>query len=83
MPRLVGSVTGLVCFAAMVARGWSVGNPFDVVLSRALTGLFLGVPLGAIAGWAAMTVLNEWQSAAPPTAPTSAQEPGSPPPTAG
>lgn len=62
MPRLVGAATGLVTFGAMVVRGWMAENRLEVILSRALAGLFAGVLLGLVSGWLAERVLAEWHA---------------------
>lgn len=72
MARILGSCCGLLLFSAMVLRGLLAGNPIEVVMSRALVGLFGGVALGALLGWAGMIVVAD----NPPPAPEGLSETG-------
>ena len=46
-------------FSAMILRGLLADNGIEVILSRALVGLFGGVVLGAMLGWAGMIVVMD------------------------
>ena len=70
MARLLGASCGLLLFGAMVLRGLLAGNPIEVVISRALVGMFAGVALGAVIGWVAMMVVAD----NPPPAPEALAE---------
>ena len=70
MARLLGASCGLLLFGAMVLRGLIAGNSIDVVMSRALVGLFAGVALGALIGWIGMIVVAD----NPPPAPEALAE---------
>jgi len=56
----------------MVLRGLLAGNPIEVVISRALVGLFGGLALGALLGWVGMIVVSD----NPPPAPDGFNEAG-------
>lgn len=75
MPGFVGSACGLLIFAAMILRGWLTGNSLEVILSRALAGLFFGVLIGALVGWVAMRAIVEWIDATRDTEPAPSTEP--------
>ncbi|HWL92343.1 MAG TPA: hypothetical protein VNT79_02320 [Phycisphaerae bacterium] len=59
MARLLGAACGLLVFAAMILRGLMADNPVDVILLRALAGLFGSLFLGTAAGWIAERILND------------------------
>lgn len=70
--QLSAAAVGLLAFAAMILRGMSVDNPFDVVLGRAITGLVAGTLIGSVAGRLAQAVLNDKRAtlASPPATET-------------
>ena len=43
----------------MIVRGMLAGNPPDLILQRALTGLLAGLVLGAVLGWIGKVVMME------------------------
>ena len=49
----------------MILRGLIAGNSIDLVMSRALVGMFAGVAGGALIGWVGMMVVAD----NPPPAP--------------
>jgi len=57
-------------FSAMVLRGLLADNSVEVILSRALVGLFGGVVFGAMLGWAGMIVVMD----NPPLAPDAVED---------
>lgn len=57
-------------FSAMILRGLLADNGIEVILSRALVGLFGGVVLGAMLGWAGMIVVMD----NPPLPPDAAED---------
>lgn len=57
--RLCGACLGLLVFSGMILRGLSVGNPVDVILSRALIGLFAGVAIGVTLGRVGAVVVRD------------------------
>ncbi|MFQ5422398.1 MAG: hypothetical protein ACE5F9_00295 [Phycisphaerae bacterium] len=59
MARLCGACLGLLLFGAMIARGLVVDNPPDVILKRALIGLFGGMVLGLVMGRIASVVVMD------------------------
>ncbi len=59
MGRLCGACLGLLVFSGMILRGLSVGNPVDVILSRALMGLFAGVAIGVTLGRVGAVVVRD------------------------
>ena len=59
MARMFSAACGLLVFAGMILRGLVVDNPVDVILLRALAGLFAALVLGRMAGWIAEHVLND------------------------
>lgn len=59
MARLCGACLGLLVFSAMIVRGMLVGNAPEVILQRALFGLFGGTLLGCVAGWLGSIVLAD------------------------
>lgn len=61
----------------MILRGWLAGNSLEVILSRALAGLFFGVLMGALVGWVAMRVIVEWIDTARTAEPANSSEPES------
>jgi NhaP-type Na+/H+ or K+/H+ antiporter len=65
----------LLLFAAMILRGWLAGNSLEVILSRALAGLFFGVLIGALVGWAATRAIVEWIDATRVAEAASSSEP--------
>ncbi len=56
---MFSAACGLLVFAGMILRGLVVNNPVDVILLRALAGLFAALVLGRMAGWIAERVLND------------------------
>lgn len=61
----------------MILRGWLAGNSLEVILSRALAGLFFGILIGALTGWAAMRAIVEWNDVTRAAEPATSNEPES------
>lgn len=59
MASIFGAACGLLAFAAMILRGLMAGNAVDVILIRALGGLFGFLIVGTIAGYLAARVLED------------------------
>ncbi len=59
MARLCGACCGLVVFSAMILRGLAVGNSVQVIILRAVTGLFAGLVLGSVVGWVGMILIRD------------------------
>jgi len=49
----------LLVFSAMIICGLVAGNPVDVIILRAVGGLFGGLMLGTLAGWLATLIVRE------------------------
>ncbi len=62
MASIFGVTCGLLAFSAMILRGLMTGNAVDVILLRALGGLFGFLIAGTIAGWVAARVLEDRES---------------------
>ncbi|MBI5763882.1 MAG: hypothetical protein HZA51_10200 [Planctomycetes bacterium] len=82
MARLCGVCCGLVVFSAMILRGLAVGNTPQVIILRAVTGLFAGLVLGCVVGWLGMILIRdqlpdlsepEPEAATPPNDPSAIQ----------
>ncbi|MBX3394073.1 MAG: hypothetical protein KF841_01770 [Phycisphaerae bacterium] len=59
MASLFGVTCGLLAFAGMILRGLFSGNAVEVILLRAMGGLFGFLIIGTIAGWIAGCVLQD------------------------
>lgn len=59
MIRTCGASLALLAFGVTILRGVAVGNPAEVVLSRALWALVVFLFIGLGAGWVAQTVIEE------------------------
>ena len=57
--RLCGACLGLLVFSGMILRGLGAGNPVDVILTRALIGLFAGVAIGIALGRVGAVVVRD------------------------
>ncbi len=57
--RLCGACLGLLVFSGMILRGLGAGNPVDVILTRALIGLFAGVAIGIALGRVGAVVIRD------------------------
>jgi hypothetical protein len=60
MVRMSGGCLGLLAFSVALVAGLSVGNPVTTILSRALWALFSFYVLGAVLGYLAMRVIDEY-----------------------
>ncbi len=58
--RFTGGIMGLLAFGVAASVGLVVGNPAEVVLSRALWALAVFCALGLAVGAAAQAVINEY-----------------------
>ena len=58
--RFTGGIMGLLGFGVATVAGIVAGNPFDVVLVRALWSLVVFCVLGLAVGAAAQAVINEY-----------------------
>lgn len=78
MTQLSGVTCGLVVFSAMIICGLVAGNPVEVIILRAVGGLFGGLMLGMLAGWLGTLVVQENVDAAAdsPTADEISETPG-------
>ena len=59
MARLCGACCGLTVFSAMIVSGLMTGNAVELILGRAVVGLFAGVILGAFSGWVALFIVHD------------------------
>lgn len=59
MTQLSGVTCGLLVFSAMILCGLMAGNPVEVIILRAVGGLFGGLVLGSLAGWLGMLIVKE------------------------
>ena len=59
LARLCGSCCGLLIFSAMILRGLLAGNAAEMILQRALIGLFGGLLLGTILGRVGLAVVSD------------------------
>lgn len=59
MTQLSGVTCGLLVFSAMIVCGLMAGNPVEVIILRAVGGLFGGLVLGSLAGWLGMLIVQE------------------------
>jgi ABC-type microcin C transport system permease subunit YejE len=59
MTRLCGACCGLTVFSAMIVCGLMAGNAVELILGRAVVGLFAGVILGAFSGWVALFIVQD------------------------
>ncbi len=59
MTQLSGVTCGLLVFSAMIVCGLTAGNPVEVIILRAVGGLFGGLMLGTLAGWLGTLVVRE------------------------
>ncbi len=59
MIRTCGASLALLAFGVTILRGVAIGNPAEVVLSRALWALIVFLFMGLGAGWVAQTVIEE------------------------
>lgn len=59
MARLCGACCGLTIFSAMIVCGLMAGNAVEMILGRAIVGLFAGVILGAATGWIALFIVQD------------------------
>ena len=57
--RLTSAIIGLLAFAGMILAGLATGNPFSVILYRAILGLGGGMVVGYIAGYITEHVVQE------------------------
>lgn len=58
--RFTGGIMGLLGFGVAALAGALAGNPFDVVLVRALWSLAIFCVIGLAVGAAAQAVINEY-----------------------
>lgn len=59
MTQLSGVTCGLLVFSAMIICGLMAGNPVEVIILRAVGGLFGGLMLGSLAGWIGTLIVRE------------------------
>jgi MFS family permease len=76
--RLCGACCGLVVFSAMILRGLAVGNSAQVIILRAVTGLFAGLVLGSVVGWVGMILIRDHLPDPPEPEPEAAPPPNDP-----
>ena len=70
MDRIIGGVSGLAAFAAVIAVGLSKGLPFTVAVARALLAMVLGYLVGRlIFGWPGLSIAREAAGSVPSLAP--------------
>ena len=83
MTQLSGVTCGLLVFSAMIVCGLTAGNPVEVIILRAVGGLFGGLILGTLAGWLGTLVVRENVEVTDdsPTAEEISEEPGDAPET--
>ncbi len=83
MTQLSGVTCGLLVFSAMIICGLMANNPVEVIILRAVGGLFGGLLLGTLAGWLGTLVVQENVNveADSPVAEEISEEPGDAPET--
>ena len=59
MARLCGASCGLLLFSAMIFCGILAGNPAEVIVLRAVGGLFGGLFLGMLAGCIGVLIVRD------------------------
>lgn len=59
MAQLCGVCCGLLAFSAMLLCGLLAGNPVQVIVLRAVGGLFGGLVLGTLAGWVGTLIVQD------------------------
>jgi len=56
---LCGASCGLLVFSAMILCGLLAANPAEIIVLRALGGLFTGFLLGLLVGWIGTLLMQE------------------------
>ncbi|MCG8406203.1 MAG: hypothetical protein MI923_13485 [Phycisphaerales bacterium] len=59
MVQLCGVCCGLLLFSAMIICGLLSGNAVEVIILRAVGGLFGGLLLGMLTGWVGTLIVEE------------------------
>lgn len=59
MIRLCGACCGLLIFSATIFGGLLSGTAVEMILLRALVGLFGGLALGCLTGWIGFFVIRD------------------------